>query len=503
MLSGMAGRVGWQQDRVDGAVLDPLHPADYTVLPEPAVVRERADEAMAAAAILRPDADVFDALCRVFAGELSDTGLVDALVVVDRLKAHLDARQAELLSELAARDPDGQEFLQDELGCALRLAPGTAAGRVEVARQLTGRLRVTGERVRAGRISWVHGRILATACHDLTDGVTGTVQQRVLRRAERQTPGEFAASVRRAIAALDARDQAEQHRAAVEKRHASIEHVEDGMSWLTLFLPRDGAELVWTAIAARAVTTDSADDRTADQRRADSIVEIAQAALANPDPISQHGIRPTITITLAATTMAGLDQQPGLIGDEPIPADLARRFARHPDARHYYQLVNDAGQVLDRCAVATGRGGRADRRKYDRADDAGRAGCHAGTERGLRTDSYSPTTTIARHVITRDQHCVLPGCRRKAQHCDLDHRLPWPAGDTSADNLQPLCTRHHKMKHQSGWQIHRDEDGTYAWTSPTKHTYHYRPPEQPVPEPAALEPAALEPPPPDEDPPPF
>jgi hypothetical protein len=494
----MARRVGWQQDRVDGVLLDPLAEADFTVLPDRSEVRERGDEAMAAAAILRPDADVFDALSRVFAGELSDTGLVDALVVVDRLKAHLDARQAELLTELAARDPDGQEFLQDEIGCALRLAPGTAAARVEVAQQLTGRLADTLELIRSGRTSWVHGRILATGCRDLTDEVTGKVQQRVLRRAERQTPGEFAASVRRAIASIDARSQAEKHRVAVSKRHVSIEHVQDGMSWINLFLPRDGAELVWTAIAARAVKNSPADDRTADQRRADSIVEIAQAALAIPDLISQHGIRPTTTITLAATTMAGLDQQPGLIGTEPIPAHLARRFARHPDARHYYQLVNDAGQVLDRCAVATGRGGRADRRKYDRADDAGRAGCHAGTERGLRTDSYTPTTTIARHVITRDQHCVLPGCRRKAQHCDLDHRLPWPAGATSAANLQALCTRHHKMKHQSGWQIRRDEDGTYAWTSPTKHTYRYRPPELPVPEPPALEPPAA-----DEDPPPF
>jgi hypothetical protein len=476
MLWGMGGRIGWQQDRVGGVLLDPLAEADYTVLPDRSEVREHGDEAMAAAAILRPDADVFDALSRVFAAELSGTGLIDAVVTVDRLKAHLDARQAELLTELAARDPDGQEFLQDELGCALRLAPGTAAGRVEVARQLTGRLAGTFERIRSGRTSWVHGRILAAACRDLTDEVTGKVQQRVLRRAAVQTPGEFAASVRRAIASIDARSQAEQHRVAVSKRHASIEHVQDGMSWINLFLPRDGAEIVWTAIGARAVKTDATDDRTADQRRADAIVEIAQAAFANPELVSSHGLRPAITITLAATTMAGLDEQPGLIGAEPIPAELARRFARHPDARHYYQLVNHDGQLIDRPAVAG---------------------------RPLRTDSYTPTATIARHVIARDQYCVLPGCRRKAQHCQLDHRVPWPAGDTTATNLQTLCKRHHDLKHESSWQVRRDEDGTYAWTSPTKHTYRYRPPELPVPEPPTPEPSALEPPAADEDPPPF
>jgi hypothetical protein len=73
----------------------------------------------------------------------------------------------------------------------------------------------------------------------------------------------------------------------------------------------------------------------------------------------------------------------------------------------------------------------------------------------LITDTYQPTTGIARHVITRDQRCVMPGCRRRAHNCQLDHRQPWPAGPTSAENLEPLCKRHHDLKHHAGWTLTR------------------------------------------------
>jgi hypothetical protein len=115
----------------------------------------------------------------------------------------------------------------------------------------------------------------------------------------------------------------------------------------------------------------------------------------------------------------------------------------------------------------------------------------------LASDSYAPPAQLARHVIFRDQYCVWPGCRRKAHTCELDHRAPWPDGKTDAANLQPLCKRHHDLKHHSTWRITRTGEGTYDWTSPTRHTYRYRPPEQPVPEPEP--PPKIE----DDEPPPF
>jgi hypothetical protein len=239
------------------------------------------------------------------------------------------------------------------------------------------------------------------------------------------------------------------------------------MSWLNLYAPTDGVQTVWTAVNAWAVKTDAQDTRTADQRRADALVEICAAALDYPGVASSHGLRPAVTVTIAATTLTGRDDQPVLINGEPVPADLGRVYASDPDARVTYRLVDPTGRILDL----------------------------ACDTKPLRTDSYTPTPRIAAHVTARDPRCIVPGCRRPATDSELDHRTPWPTGDTTAANLQPLCKRHHDMKHHSRWRVQRLPDGTYQWTSPTRHTYRYRPPENPVPEPP--------PPVTDDEPPPF
>lgn len=46
---------------------------------------------------------------------------------------------------------------------------------------------------------------------------------------------------------------------------------------------------------------------------------------------------------------------------------------------------------------------------------------------------------------------------------------------TEADNLQPLCHRHHHLKHEAGWDVRRASDGTTIWISPTGRR-HEKPP---------------------------
>jgi hypothetical protein len=42
--------------------------------------------------------------------------------------------------------------------------------------------------------------------------------------------------------------------------------------------------------------------------------------------------------------------------------------------------------------------------------------------------------------------CQSPGCMVPAKFCDYDHRIPFPEGPTTGDNLGPLCRRHHGYK---------------------------------------------------------
>jgi hypothetical protein len=50
--------------------------------------------------------------------------------------------------------------------------------------------------------------------------------------------------------------------------------------------------------------------------------------------------------------------------------------------------------------------------------------------------------------------CAIEGCTTPFHRCDVHHIIPWwRHGNTDFANLVPLCTRHHHMVHESGWQL--------------------------------------------------
>jgi hypothetical protein len=103
---------------------------------------------------------------------------------------------------------------------------------------------------------------------------------------------------------------------------------------------------------------------------------------------------------------------------------------------------------------------------------SGRRACtHPPTGAGLgpppATDRYTPSAPLDRFVRVHDRRCRFPGCRARAQRCDLDHNVPWPDGATSASNLCCLCRHHHRLSHQApGWSMHRLPNGGVEWTTP-------------------------------------
>ena len=133
-------------------------------------------------------------------------------------------------------------------------------------------------------------------------------------------------------------------------------------------------------------------------------------------------VRPEISVVVSLATLLGLvDDLAHVPGVGPIGADVARALAAEGAWRAW---VTDAttGRV-----VTTG------------------------------TRTYVPTEEVARLVRAREPHCRMPGCRRAAQRCDLDHAIPWPEGPTSPANLGPLCRRHHVLKTHAGWQLQPSE----------------------------------------------
>ena len=150
----------------------------------------------------------------------------------------------------------------------------------------------------------------------------------------------------------------------------------------------------------------------------------------------RHRGRVRVHVTVAATTLLGLDELPGeLAGYGPVPAEVARELAADGTWR---RLLTDP---------ATGA-----------VVDVGRR-------------SYRPAAALAEYVRVRDRTCRFPGCRQPARRCDLDHNDAYPDGATEPGNLCCLCRHHHRLKHRGRWSMLHEPDDSIVWTSPVGRTY--------------------------------
>ncbi|MEZ0339984.1 DUF222 domain-containing protein [Mycobacterium sp. pV006] len=89
---------------------------------------------------------------------------------------------------------------------------------------------------------------------------------------------------------------------------------------------------------------------------------------------------------------------------------------------------------------------------------------------------YRPSAKLAAFVRARDMFCRYPGCTVPAEHCDIDHVVPWPFGPTHASNLNCKCRNHHLAKtFWDGYSDAQSPDGEVIWTTPDGNTYRTMP----------------------------
>jgi hypothetical protein len=300
----------------------------------------------------------------------------------------------------------------------------------------------------------------------LPPDVARQVEAAVLPDAAGQNTSELARATRKAIARLDP-DGAEQ-RHATRKRDRRVELIplDDAMAELRAYLPATDATRIHRTLSSYARAAAPDDQRTMDQRRADAFTDLLLNRIGSGGDAGAggggrngdgHGAGGgtggrrnggvVVQVTMPATMLMGLDQQPGeLAGYGPIPAETARMLAA--DATWRRLLTDPASGVLL---------------------DYGRS-------------TYRPPAALAEFVRARDHRCIFPGCSRPADACDIDHRNPYPDGPTSAENLGCLCRHHHRLKHESGWSLDR-VNGVYVWTTPTGTEYTSKP--EPIAQPQA------------------
>ncbi|SDX63719.1 HNH endonuclease [Amycolatopsis xylanica] len=70
------------------------------------------------------------------------------------------------------------------------------------------------------------------------------------------------------------------------------------------------------------------------------------------------------------------------------------------------------------------------------------------------------TPAQRRALAIRDGGCAFPGCDAPPQQCTAHHIVFWAHhGETRIDNLVLLCGRHHRLIHNSDWEVRIASDG--------------------------------------------
>jgi hypothetical protein len=381
-------------------------------------------------------------------------------------------RQQAWLAELVVRatarvagptpppDPDSTDMLvRDSIDAGVNLVAATlgmttagAQTRVDVARAIVESLPKCRFAMAAGFMTYRQAWIVAEAIRDAGLGQVGiaAVDARVASKIKGQGWAAFRRTLRRAVLAANPDPVLAEHAAAMRHRRVDKFDLLDAvMSQIQVTMSAIDAQTVWLGLDATATQLQAAATNTGlvdegiDAYRADALVAWANHALADPKAPRRHGRRQQVQFITDLPSLLGLADNPAeLVGYGPIPAALVRDRAAEAD---WLRLVVDplTGHLLD-----------------------------------YGTTIYRPPAELADFVMARDRRCRFPGCNTKATHCDIDHNIPAPRGDTSAKNCCCLCRRHHRLKTFGGWTVQLKPDGSCLWTSPCGRQFVSDPPPQ-------------------------
>jgi len=337
-----------------------------------------------------------------------------------------------LLHEFDARKGWNNGFLSCAhwLSWRTSIDMGAAREKVRVARALPN-LPLLGTALRRGEISYAKVRAL-------TRIATTATEERLLAIAHHGT----ASQVERLVRAWRWCDRREDDRKHLW-RSVSCRVDEDGMVVLRARLTAEQGAVVQRALEAAsdrlyqesrlATAPDRLEEEvTSDQRRADALTMMAEAALnADLDRGSAADRYQVVLHVETAATPVSPQAPPVLeLADGPISvsAETSRRL--FCDAAVVLIQENADGSVLD-------------------------------VGRKTRT----VPAPIRRALTARDRRCLFPGCN--ARRCDAHHIDHWAdGGPTALDNLILVCRRHHRLLHEGGFSVERTAEGDVTFRRP-------------------------------------
>ena len=202
------------------------------------------------------------------------------------------------------------------------------------------------------------------------------------------------------------------------RRYFHINQMPDGMFAVDGVLdPVSGA--AWkTAVDVLAKPKGAEDERSAKQRRADAVGELAMHAMEQGTLPRRHSVKPHINVTM---TLEGLK---GELGVPPAELDLSLPISIRTAERLACDCTMSRVLLADSMVI-----------------DVGKA-----------TRTVSPPTMRALRV--RDKGCRFHGCDRQVNWSNPHHIVYRSRGGSDKlDNLVLLCFFHHRLVHEGGWQV--------------------------------------------------
>ena len=272
--------------------------------------------------------------------------------------------------------------------------------------------------MQAGEIGFAHLTVMARTANAVGEAFD---EAKLLALARENSPGKFHYKCLHYRHSVNSKQYAKEQAELAETNILHMNRRDDGSFFLTGFLDPIGGAVVRSALEPLARTLGKDDHRLRPQRMADALIE-----LAGHQQTIQMQVTSSIETLLDLTGAPGAETEFSL----PISSKTVERWAC--DCSLTRVLMQDS-VVIDV--------GRAER-----------------TIKGPRR----------RALNARDQHCRWPGCERPASWCDGHHIVyVMHGGGDELENLVLLCTRHHRMVHEGGWQLVKADDGKVITVAPS------------------------------------
>ncbi len=383
--------------------------------------------------LLAPLTASVDALARVPVEALAMTELQALGAGVVAARDRLDGLWSRVLGELAVR---GQGAVPDGNGSCPTPAwvrqtakvSGSTAGRAVRTSVALRELPAVGAAVLDGVLTLEHARVLAHLVGRIEAEALLDTQPQLIEVARRTDPEQLATYVRHLLATWCPPELERQESDAINDRFLQLTRKPNGRTRGVFELPDADAEILLTVLEPLARRAGNDDQRTAGQRRADTLTDVFTLALRHHDLPDAGGHRPTLTYVI------GADPRPDrftLDPDQPAAQHCPSAPWTGPATQATIdQLLCDSRQLT----LTTGPDGRI-----------------------ISLVSHTDEITAAqrRAVAARDRCCTAKGCTRPPAFCDVHHLLArTDGGPNDVHNLVLLCRRHHTAWHRDQLRPH-------------------------------------------------